>query len=416
METTFPLLSKPFGNGIVKLEIARWHDGNTCFKVSASGGDFDDIHPDYPRDVNVAFRLFNHRSKGNFRPSADLWVYSVPPITLKDTLSAPVPGLRALLEEASPEHPAARDIKLLLEPWDATYDITAGDLAAFGLPAHGLLVRRETTSQGHDLALHITLHPAKDLRDTSRLALRLASFKELDGKPTEDNLEFFYDIELANRAFEMRLANDTSETTRLGMEGGTPRAHLEYRNAILGEDAISIPRGHADDILTHMMHAGLYDECEGLFYHLRDARDAIYSGNLVKWLGSVVVEPDGSSLYSKGRTKPFEMHIKVEVPPSEIDRLDDGTIDFALCYFSGLYSFEDWHEEGLEYRDLPYTDDGIENSVNEFLKTLGFDGHVNWSEHGRQTAGEADFDMDYGLIDQIWPEARPKTASSHVNP
>lgn len=402
MQPTAPLLTKLFDNGSLKLSAVHLN-GSGRFSIEASGSGLDTVQTEHFRDVNLAFRVFNHRSKGNFASDGEVWVYNLPPS--RETLSAPVPGLRALIEELD-DTPLKRDIDLLLEAWDERFDFDSDDFAALGIPQHGLLVGRETTAQGHDLALHITHHPAKDKRDSGRMALRLASLKERNGKPTEENIEYFYDISLAARAFAQRVANDTSEPTRLGMEGGTPRAHLEYRNAIMAEDAISISRERADHILKTMMHAGLYDGCEGLFYHLRDTRDAIYSGNLVKWLGSVIVMPDGSGLYSKGRTKPFEMHIKVEVPPSEIERLEDGTIDFALCYFSGLYAFEDWHEEGLEYRDLPYTDAGIENSVNDFLRTLGLDGHVAWSEHGRQTAGEADFDMDYKLIDQIWPDAR----------
>ncbi len=414
MKLTIPLLSKSFGDGTLKLT-AVLRDGSGYFEISAFGGDLDDVHPDWVRDVNLAFRVFNHRANGSFRKSDDLWVYNLLPSPSVETLSAPAPGLRALLEEVSDGDPLARDLSLLLEPWNDAFDISEEGFSTLGIPAHGLLVRRETTPQGHDLALHVTLHPARDKRAANRLALRLASLKDLDGQPTEDNVEFFYDISLANRAFETRLANDTSEPTRLGMEGGTPRAQLEYRNAILTEDAISIARSHADKILDHMMHAGLYDECEGLFYHLRDARDAIYSGNLVKWLGSVTVQPDGSGHYAKGRTNPFEMFIKVEVPPGQIDRREDGSIEFALCYFSGLYSYDDWHQPGLGYNDLPYTDNGIENSVNDFLKSIGLDGGVNWSEHGRQIPGEADFDMDYGLIDQIWPEARPKPTVTPAN-
>lgn len=411
MKTTVPLLAKLFDNGNLKLS-AVLLNGSASFEIMASGDGLDTVQTEHFRDVNVAFRVFNHRAKGNFAAEDVIWVYNLTPPA--ETLSAPVPGLRALIEELG-ETPMKRDLSLLLEPWGDKFEISNEDFSALDIPAHGLIVRRETTTQGHDLALHIARHPAKELRDSKRLALRLASLKEHDGKPTEENVEYFYDVSLANRAFEMRLANDTSEPTRLGMEGGTPRAHLEYRNFILGEDTISISRERADKILTTMMHAGLYDGCEGLYYHLRDTRNAIYSGNLVKWLGTVTVEPDGSGLYSKGRTKPFEMHIKVEVPPSEIERLDDGTIDFALCYFSGLYAFEDWHEERLEYRDLPYTDMGIQNSVNEFIAKLGLEGHVNWSEHGRQTAGEADFDMDYELIDQIWPEARPNATPTPAN-
>jgi hypothetical protein len=411
MKTTVPLLTKSFDNGSLKLS-AVLLNGSGSFEITPFGDGLDTVQTERFRDVNVAFRVFNHRAKGNFPAEGEVWAYNLTPPS--ETLSAPVPGLRALVEELD-ETPLKRDLDLLLEAWDDRFDLDGDDFAALGIPQHGLIVSRETTTQGHELALYITLHPAKDKRDSNRIALRLASLKERDGKHSEENVEYFYDISLAKRAFDQRLANDTSEPTRLGMEGGTPRAHLEYRNAIMTEDAISISRERADHILKTMMHAGLYDGCEGLFYHLRDTRDAIYSGNLVKWLGSVTVEPDGSGLYSKDRTKPFEMHIKVEVPPSEIERREDGTIDFALCYFSGLYDFEDWHEEGLEYRDLPYTDMGIQNSVNEFLRTLGLDGHVNWSEHGRQTAGEADFDMDYELIDQIWPEARLNAAPVPAN-
>jgi hypothetical protein len=401
MDSNIQLLSVPSKESTLNLSVTS-HDGVASLSINAVDGDT----VDYFHDVNAAFRMLNARSKGLKTPS-----FSIRPPA--ETLSAPVPGLRETLALIGHLLPT-ESLTPLLDTWDTQYEIIADDLQAFGISNGPIPILQETSEHGRLLTLQVVQHPAKDKQATNRLALRLTSYQDEGGSLTAESVEYFYDISLAVRAFEMRLANDTQDTTGLGMEGGFPRAHLEYRNGILTEDAISISRDDATKILHAIVRSDQYDECAGLFYQLRDAHDAIYSGNLVKWLGSVVVQPDGSGIYSKGRTKPFEMFIKVEVPKEEIERNDDGTIDFALCYFSGLYNFDDWHEANQNYQDLPYTDMGIQKSVNNFLATLGFEGKVDWSEHGRQTPGEADFDMDYELIDEIWPELRHEVREATV--
>ena len=406
------LISKSIDGGTLHLDVVL--EGPACFLISGRGGVFDDFHNEYFLDVNTAVRVFNQRIKAIAAgEKIATWCHHLSPDSA-DTLSAPVRGLQAYLAAVDPDAAGETTLRLLLEPWTEKYEIGADDILSLGIPDHGVQILRETTSEGHDLALYMTKHPARIMTGRNRFVLRLASLKEVDGSPAEENVEYFYDIRLARRAFEQRLLNDSHEPTRLGMEGGTARAHFDYRNAILLEDAISIRRADADEILARMIRSGIYDECEGLYHHLRDARDAAYSGNLVKWLGSVTVQPDGSGIYASDRTKPFEMHIKVEVPPEDIERTEDGSISFALCYFTGHYNYEDWHED-KDCVDIPYTDDGVEKSVNAFLKGIGLDGTVNWSEHGRQKAGEADFDMDYELIDQIWPDLRLRTDAAPVS-
>lgn len=405
MKTEVKLFSKSIAGGTLTLAAVFGIDRG-YLTISGHGGALDDFHTEYFRDINAAVRAFNHRSRTDgTSPDSHTWIHHLSSITSGDTVSAPVAGLREFLELIDPKSAFGKSLTYRLAPWNDAYDINASDEITRTIPTHGLTIRRERTAEGHELGLHLTDHPATAMKGRNRFVLRLASLKGDESNPTEENIEYFYDTSLAFMAFDRRLANDSADPTRLGMEGGTSLSHFEHRNSILVEDAVSIGRSEGDEICRLMIAMGQFEECDGLYYKLNDANAAAYSGNLVKWLGSVTVHPDGSGIYSKGRTKPFEMHIHVEIPPTEIERSEDGSIDFALCYFSGYYNHEDWHE-APDFRDLPYTDAGVENSVNEFLSGLGLKGTVAWSEHGRQNAEQADFDMDYGLIDELWPELR----------
>ncbi|NTF17147.1 hypothetical protein G6L37_01715 [Agrobacterium rubi] len=404
MNPTVNLISKPLYGGLIRLD-ADFSGSSSLFVINATGRALEDFRSEYFTDVNTAVRVFNRRilEVADGRIIAP-WIYHLRP-DQAEHLSAPVTGLLALVAVLATKDIHYDDLEGHLLPWDAVFDLGDDDSESLGIRGGGIEILRSQTDQGHDLGLYLTEHPAKTMIGRNRFVLRLASLKEAGGKPVEDNVEYFYGLGLAKRAFDLRIADDKPEPTRLGMEGGTPISHFEDRNSILLEDAVSILRSQAEQILSFMIKTGIFDKSGQLFYQLNDAYSAAYSGNLVKWLGSVVVQPDGSGIYSKDRTEPFEVHIKVEVPPTSIERREDGTIDFALCYFTAHYNHEDWHRD-KDCSDLPYTDDGVENSVNAFLESLGYDGTVNWSEHGRQKAEEADFDMDYKLIDQIWPTLR----------
>lgn len=414
MTSTVNIISKPLYGGQIRLDAELSRSGG-IFLIRTSGAALEDFQTEYFGDVNTAVRVYNRRVlEVNDGRTIQPWSHHLRP-DQDERLSAPVTGLLALIAALEANDIPDGDLQGLLLPWDVSFDLGDDDSESLGIRGGGIEILRNRTNQGHDLGLYLTEHPAKTMIGRNRFVLRLASLKE-EGKPVEDNVEYFYDIGLAKRAFDVRILDDKLEPTRLGMEGGSPISHFEDRNTILLEDAVSIRRSDAEQILSFMIKTGIFDECGRLYYQLNDAYSAAYSGNLAKWLGSVMVEPDGSGIYSADRMKPFEMHIKVEVPPTSIERREDGSIEFALCYFSGHYNHEDWHEDPDCY-DVPYTDDGVENSVNAFLKHLGYDGTVNWSEHGRQKAEEADFDMDYELIDQIWPELRishPSTPTAAI--
>lgn len=376
------------------------------FVVTVQSGKRVTVEPESFRDVNAAYRTFCRRlteaaSGSKMKPSIH---------ALKDTngdfLSVPADGIRAYLEAAKRAGALEDRLTETLAVWDPSFDTLDEQLKMVSIPERGCSVAHSTTPNGSLLCLTLVDHPVADMNARRRHILKLASKRE--GSTTDENVEFFYDLGLAVRAYDLRKTEDHAEPTRLGMEGGGPHDHFEHRNAILLNDAISIPRDDAEQILKNMLQGGTFDECDGLYQRLNDARSAAFSGNPVKWLGSLVVTPDGSGYYSKGRTTPLTMHIRVEVVPETVERRYDGQIDFALCYFTAHYEHEAWHEQP-DFQDIPYTDKGIENSINAFLRELGYDGRVNWSEHGRQAAMDADFDMDYGLLDQIFPHLRDLT-------
>ena len=337
MASIVNIIGKPLYGGQVRLD-AEFAHGGGIFLISTAGLALEDFQTEYFGDVNTAVRVFNRRVlEVNDGRTVQPWSYHSRP-NQDERLSAPVTGLLALIAALEANDIPDGDLRGLLLPWDTSFDLGDDDSECLGIRGGGIEILRNRTNQGHDLGLYLTEHPAKAMTGHNRFVLRLASLKEAEGKPVEDNVEYFYDLGLAKRAFDLRVNDDKLEPTRLGMEGGTPISHFEDRNAILLEDAVSIRRSDAEQILSFMIKTGIFDECGRLYYQLNDAYVSAYSGNLVKWLGSVMVEPDGSGIYSAARMKPFEMQIKVEVPPTSIERREDGSIEFALCYFSAHYN------------------------------------------------------------------------------
>lgn len=134
--------------------------------------------------------------------------------------------------------------------------------------------------------------------------------------------------------------------------------------------------------------------------------------DLTKKLGSVIVTSDGSSLTSPGRIKTFAMELTASVDIDTIERDGDGAISYASCEFKASYAHGHWQEEADDGREIPYTDNGIACAVNQYLSAMGYGGKVGWSENGRQELGIADFDMDYGLVDEFWPCLAPARGSA----
>ena len=123
---------------------------------------------------------------------------------------------------------------------------------------------------------------------------------------------------------------------------------------------------------------------------------------------SIVLEPifpaeiAGDGLYgTEKKTIPMVLVMTVDV--NTIERRPDGFIEYAYCFCEGLFSPVHWNTEKL---GLLYTDSGVEASVNKHLATLGYKNIVGWSEAGRQENTVADFDMNYVLIDEIWPDLK----------
>lgn len=122
--------------------------------------------------------------------------------------------------------------------------------------------------------------------------------------------------------------------------------------------------------------------------------------DLHKTLGPVIVASSGDGLYAKGIKKALPVTIEITLEPASIER-EDGKISFAYCHFEAKFEAKNWDVAVLGHM---YTDNGIVNSINQYLALLGYAGRVGWSEAGRQDRELCDFDMDYELITEIWPE------------
>jgi hypothetical protein len=121
---------------------------------------------------------------------------------------------------------------------------------------------------------------------------------------------------------------------------------------------------------------------------------------ITRSLGTLIAKSRGDGFYAKGVIATVPLEIIATVDPGSIER-EDGRITFAYCSFVARFSGSHWDTASVG--DM-YTDSGILKSINHYLAQLGFKSKVHWSEHGRQTDDEADFDMDFGLIDELWPD------------
>lgn len=122
--------------------------------------------------------------------------------------------------------------------------------------------------------------------------------------------------------------------------------------------------------------------------------------DLHKTLGPLIVTSSGDGLYAKGVKKSLPVTIEITVDPTTIER-KGSKINYAYCHFQATFKPAQWDVAALGHM---YTDSGFEKAINDHLASLGYTGVVGWSEAGRQDREIADFDMDYELIDQFWPE------------
>lgn len=353
-------------------------------------------------DINAALRsfFFRYRSGNPEKPSR---VSNSISETYADiqTVSAPVDGLRAyckIVEGQGDVSAAYKHATAALRTYDKAFDLTPEELENPTLPSKTLISQHDL-GEGRNLVLSIVGHPVPAVRATGEKIIKVSITDEY---PTPAEVEYFFDIDLAYRSFASRRNGAENGVTRTGMEYRTGVSHYENRNIGLASPMTSIPKDVASAILKNLIMTRRWEEVDMFYFVLSDTIHAAYGGHLSKWLGSVTVTSSGDGHYAPKRVQPITVSLLVDINP-EIERDEAGLISFAHCFFKAYYDDENWHDRELKGRDLPYTDSGTENGINEFLKELGYDGRVGWSEHGRQTVGECDFDMDYSLIHQIFP-------------
>lgn len=119
-------------------------------------------------------------------------------------------------------------------------------------------------------------------------------------------------------------------------------------------------------------------------------------------LGTVIVRSDGKGYWSNAQ-KTVPLKIVVQYDPKSIEYGDNGEIEYVYCMFQGFFSRAHWNvsEDGLLY-----TDKAVQRQINEWLVNLGYTGKVGWSEQGRQEMSSVDFDMDYALLPQMFPDMK----------
>lgn len=127
------------------------------------------------------------------------------------------------------------------------------------------------------------------------------------------------------------------------------------------------------------------------------------SSTLIKDLGSFSVTSDGTGNLSQGNRKTFDISLKIEVAPDNTE-IENGKIIYAHCYATATFNPQDWYEDHWTGLEHPYSDQGIIKSINAHLSQLGYTSGVFWSEQGRQSFAELDFDASYELLAEIWPE------------
>lgn len=120
---------------------------------------------------------------------------------------------------------------------------------------------------------------------------------------------------------------------------------------------------------------------------------------LTKELGTVIVRPNGEGLYTK-ETRQVALKVIANFDPDSVELDENGKIIYAYTVFNAYYQ-AGWDCE--EHGHL-YTDKAVVRQLNAWLNSQGYEGRVGWSERGMQDYEYANFDMDYGLIHQFFPE------------
>lgn len=131
---------------------------------------------------------------------------------------------------------------------------------------------------------------------------------------------------------------------------------------------------------------------------------------LTKELGSLIAPMAGDGLYAKGVKARIPMTLVISMETEDLSETlrcvefdSQGNISYIDGEFVAIFGGPSTKYCGANQH--PYTDSGITTSINTFLRTLGYrKGTVGWSELGRQTTNGGDFDADYTLFEQVFPE------------
>lgn len=119
-------------------------------------------------------------------------------------------------------------------------------------------------------------------------------------------------------------------------------------------------------------------------------------------LGVVTVTPDGSGLYGT-ESKPVKIRLFAVSSKEDTQRDDKGVLEYAgSASLYGYFDLNDWNAD-VEKDNLLYTDAGVEDQINAYLRLKGIEDAGGWSEHGMQGANYIHFDLRYGALEQIFP-------------
>lgn len=122
------------------------------------------------------------------------------------------------------------------------------------------------------------------------------------------------------------------------------------------------------------------------------------------FIGQIVAGVAGDGRYLKpGHPKTIVLNLSAEVDKDvkAIDLRDHDEVDFSTSSLIARYGDPFWDNDKY---GIPYTDTGVEKSINDYLYKVGRPGDVSWSELDRQSNGIADFDMSGELTLSFLPD------------
>ena len=348
--------------------------------------------PIFTRDVNLALR-HAEVGIGGAPGDADVPDEMTVSIALDD-----VEAVRAGIAAAHPE--AARRYDSFFHP---LLDKRGLPQPSKSLAAPVELHREQAGAM--DVVIAIVPHPLDNMRVNNRLAVAVSATDIGYPLAMAKDTEIFFDVSLAWNALRKRAIGEPSKPSGFGLRPLDHDFRNEAMHYLLRQDTASVLPSYLRSLQKLMIQFRLYETMPDIYEQLTSVLEASSETSHVEWLGTVRVAARGDGLWGR-QTGPLELQLRAEVDSESIVRDDEGEIEFASCRFTAHYDAFQWHDAEAAGRDLPYTDSGVVSGINDFLADRGFEGAVYWSEAGRQVTGVGDFDMDYGLIDQIFPELR----------